>query len=120
MKELVNSARISVLHAGTPFTWKETRHKILKSLTDITLTARFLAISRMKQKSGVSAKLWVLQVLTRKALLEDSRLSTPVTLPEALYLELTLGQMMPAENTVFDIPAIGDDLTIVDLRGRHN
>ncbi len=57
---------------------------------------------------------WVSQVLTRKALLEDSRLSTPVTLPEALYLELTLGQMTPAETTVFDIPAIGDDLAALD------
>jgi hypothetical protein len=27
-----------------------------------------------------------------------------------LYLELTLGQMSPAETTVFNIPAIGDDL----------
>jgi hypothetical protein len=61
----------------------------------------------MKRKNGVSAKLWVSQVLTRRALLEDSRLSTPVTLPETLYLELTLGQMTPAETTVFDIPHRG-------------
>lgn len=117
-KELVNSARIAALHANTPFTWRETRHEILKSLTDITLTARFLALSRIKRKNGVSAKLWVSQVLTRKALLEDSRLPTPIKLPEALYLELTLGQMTPAETTVFDIPAIGDDLAILDRRGR--
>jgi hypothetical protein len=34
-----------------------------------------------------------------------------------LYLELTLGQMSPAETTVFDIPAIGDDLTEKTHRG---
>ncbi len=47
----------------------------------------------------------------RRALLEDPQLPTPITLPETLYLELTLGQMSPAETTVFNIPAIDDDLS---------
>jgi hypothetical protein len=108
-KELVISARISAVQAGNPFAWRQCREEILKSLTDVTLTARFLALSRPRRKQGSSAKLWVSQVLTRRALLEDPQLPTPITLPETLYLELTLGQMSPAETTVFDIPAIGDD-----------
>jgi hypothetical protein len=92
-KELVNSARISAVQAGNPFAWRQCREEILKSLTDVTLTARFLALSRLRRKQGSSAKLWVSQVLTRRALLEDPQLPTPITLPETLYLELTLGQM---------------------------
>ncbi len=102
-KELVNSARVSAVQTGQPFTWKHCRAEILKSSTDVTLTARFLALSRLRRKSGSSAKLWVSQVLTRRALLEDPQLPSPILLPEILYLELTLGQMSPAETTVFHI-----------------
>ena len=116
-KELVNSARISAVQAGHPFAWKHCREEILKSLTDVTLTARFLALARLRRKQGSSAKLWVSQVMTRRALLEDPQLPAPITLPETLYLELTLGQMSPAETTVFDIPAIGDDLSARDGYG---
>ena len=116
-KELVNSARISAVQAGRPFAWKQCREEILKSLTDVTLTARFLALARLRRKQGSSAKLWVSQVMTRRALLEDPQLPTPIALPETLYLELTLGQMSPAETTVFDIPAIGDDLSARDAYG---
>jgi hypothetical protein len=114
---LVNSARISAVQAGNPFAWRQCREEILKSLTDVTLTARFLALSPLRRKQGSSAKLWVSQVLTRRALLEDPQLPTPITLPETLYLELTLGQMSPAETTIFDIPAIGDDLSGKDGYG---
>jgi hypothetical protein len=114
---LVNSARISALQLGNGFTWTNTRAEILRSLTDVTLSARFLALAKLKRKSGAPAKLWVSQVLTRKALLEDPRLPTPITLPESLYLELAVGQMSPAETTVFDIPSIGDDLNAMDNRG---
>jgi hypothetical protein len=117
IKESVNSARISAVQAGRSFAWRHCREEILKSLTDITLTARFLALSRLRRKQGSSAKLWVFQVLTRHALLEDHQLPTPITLLETLYLELTLGQMSPAETTVFDIPAIGDDLSAKDGYG---
>jgi hypothetical protein len=86
-KELVNSARVSAIQAGLPFAWKQCREEILKSLTDVTLTARFLALSHLRRKQGSSAKLWVSQVLTRRALLEDPQLPTPITLPETLYLE---------------------------------
>ncbi len=55
--------------------------------------------------------------MTRRALLEDPQLPTPIALPETLYLELKLGQMSPAETTVFDIPAIGDDLSAKDAYG---
>ena len=40
-KELVNSARISAIQQGKRFTWVQTRLEILKSLTDVTLTARW-------------------------------------------------------------------------------
>ena len=116
-KELVNSARISAVQIGQPFTWKHCRAEILKSATDVTVTARFLALARLRRKSGSSAKLWVSQVLTRRALLEDPLLPSQIILPEILYLELTLGQMSPAETTVFDIPAIGDDLMEKTQRG---
>ncbi len=49
--------------------------------------------------------------MTRRAFLEDPKLPMPVTLPEALYLELTVGQMSPQETTIFECSCIGDDLT---------
>ncbi len=55
-KELVKSARISAIQQGRRFTWSHTRLEILKSLTDVTLTARFLALSRLKRKNGSTAK----------------------------------------------------------------
>ncbi len=63
-KELVNSARISALQQGKDFTWAHVCHEILKSLTDVTLTARFLALSRLKRKNGSTAKLCISQVMT--------------------------------------------------------
>jgi hypothetical protein len=92
-KELVNSARISANQQGKKFTWSHTRVEILKNLSDVTLMARFLALARLKRKNGSTAKVWISQVLTRRALLEDTRLPTPILLPETLYLELTVGQM---------------------------
>jgi hypothetical protein len=109
-KELVKSARISALHQGREFTWVDTRLEILKSLTDVTLTARFLALSRLKRQNGSTAKLWLSQVMTRRAMLEDPKLLAPVRLPETLYLEITVGQLSAQETTVFDCPCIGDDL----------
>jgi hypothetical protein len=43
-------------------------------------------------------------------LLEYTKLPTPVTIPETLYLELTVGQMSAQETTLFECPCIGDDL----------
>jgi hypothetical protein len=117
-KELVNGARISAMQRGKKFTWKHTRTEILKSLTDVTLTARFLALSRLKRKNGSTAKVWISQVLTRRALLEDPRLPAPVHLPESLYLELTVGQMSSQETTLFECPCIGDDLNAKDRSGK--
>jgi hypothetical protein len=65
-KELVNSARISATQQGKKFTWVHTRLEILKSITDVTLTARFLALSRPKRQNGSTAKLWLSQVMTRR------------------------------------------------------
>jgi hypothetical protein len=114
-KELVNSARISAIQQGKKFTWAQTRLEILKSLTDVTLTARFLALARL---NGSTAKVWISQVLTRRALLEDTKLPTPIILPETLYyLELTVGQMSPQETTLFENPCIGDDLNEWDRSG---
>jgi hypothetical protein len=80
--------------------------EILKSLTDVTLnTARFLALSRLKRKSGSTAKVWISQVLTRRALLEDIKLPLPILLPETLYLELTVGQMSHQETNLLNAPA---------------
>jgi hypothetical protein len=119
IKELVNSARISAVQSGKPFTWIHARAETLKSMTDVTLTARFLALSRLKRQQGATAKLWISQVLTRKALLEDPKLRAPIHLPECLYLEILVGQMSAQETTVFEnCPAIGDDLLQKDLTGR--
>ncbi len=114
----MNGARISAIQRGRKFTWKHTRAEILKSLTDITLTARFLALSRLKRKSGSTAKVWIYQVLTRRALLEDPKLPSPILLPETLYLELTVGQMSHQETTLFECPCIGDDLNARDRNGQ--
>jgi hypothetical protein len=45
IKELVNSARIFTVQSGKIFTWAHAWAETLKSMTDITLTARFLALS---------------------------------------------------------------------------
>ncbi len=119
IKELVNSARISAVQSGKPFTWLHARAETLKSMTDVTLTARFLALSRLKRAQGTTAKLWISQVLTRKALLEDPKLPAPIQLPECLYLEILVGQMSAQEMTVFDnCPSIGDDLLQKTLMGQ--
>ena len=118
IKELVNSARISAVQMGNDFTWTHAREETLRTLTDVTLTARFLAVARLRRQAGTTAKLWISQVYTRKALLEDSKLGSPIHLPEALYLEILVGQMSAQETTVFDgIPSIGDDLLSRDARG---
>ncbi len=114
----MNSARISAIQAGRKFTWVHARAEVLRSLTDITYTVRFLALARLKRQQGTAAKLWISQILTRKALLEDPRLPAPINLPEALYIELLVGQMSAQETTVFDCPSIGDDLSAKDARGR--
>ena len=57
--------------------------------------------------------------MTRRALLEDPRLPTPVMPPETLYLELTVGQMSAQETTLFEFPCIGDDLNERDRNGDH-
>ncbi len=85
IKELVNSARISAVQSGKPFTWTHARAETLKSMTDVTLTARFLALARLKRTQGTTAKLWISHILTRKALLEDPKLPAPIQLPECLY-----------------------------------
>jgi hypothetical protein len=119
IKELVNSARISAVQSGKPFTWTHARAETLKSMTDVTLTARFLALARLKHTQGTTAKLWISQILTRKALLEDPKLPAPIQLPECLYLEILVGQMSAQETTVFDhCPAIGDDLLQTTASGQ--
>jgi hypothetical protein len=116
-KELVNGARISAVQRGRKFTWKYTRAEILKSLTDIILTARFPALTCLKRKNRSTAKVWISQVLTRRALLEDPKLPSPILLPESLYLELTVGQMSHQETTLFECSCIGDDLNARDRSG---
>jgi hypothetical protein len=78
-KELVNSARISAVQVGQKFTWVHAKAETLRTLTDITLTARFLAVARLRRQPGTAAKLWISQIFTRKALLEDPKLGTPIT-----------------------------------------
>jgi hypothetical protein len=79
-------------------------------MTDITLTARFLALARLKCAQETTAKLWISQILTRKALLEDPKLPAFIQLPECLHLEILVKQMSAQGTTVFDhCPAIGDD-----------
>jgi hypothetical protein len=58
--------------------------------------------------------------MTRKALLEDTKLEHPVLLPESLYLEILVGQMSTQETTVFEnCPAIGDNLVTKDMREKY-
>ncbi len=116
-KEFVNGARISAVQQGKRFTWVQVRLEILKSLTDVILTARFLALARLKRKNGSTAKIWISQVLTHRSLLEDTKLPTPILLPETLYLELTVGQMSAQETTLLECPCIGDDLNARDRSG---
>jgi hypothetical protein len=100
------------------FTWIHAREETLRTFTDVTLIARFLAVARLRRQTGTTAKLWISQVYTRKALLEYSKFGSPIHLPEALYLEILVGQMSAQETTVFDgIPSIGDDLLSRDARG---
>jgi hypothetical protein len=119
-KELVNSARISAIQVGQQFTWIHAEAETLRTLTDVTLTARFLAVARLRRQVGTSAKLWISQILTRKALLEDPKLGSPIALPESLYLEILVGQMSAQETTVFeDCPLIGDDLQEKDWTAKN-
>jgi hypothetical protein len=114
----VNSARILAIQAGNKFTWKHAKAEVLRSLTDVMLTAHFLALARLRRQQGTTAKLWISQVMTRKALLEDTKLDNPIALPESLYLEILVGQMSAQETTVFEnCPAIGDNLSAVNSRG---
>ena len=87
----MNSARISAIQLGNAFTWINAREETLRTLTDVTLTARFLAVARLRRQNGTAAKLWISQIYTRKALLEDPKLGSPIHLPEALYLEILVG-----------------------------
>jgi hypothetical protein len=90
------------------------------TLTDVTLTARFLAVARLRRQTGTATKLWISQILTRKALLEDPKLGTPIALPESLYLEILVGQMSAQEATVFEnCPSIGDNLQEKDWTGKN-
>ena len=57
IKELVNSARISAVQAGKKFTWTHARAEVLRSLTDMTYTVRFLALARLNRQTGTAAKL---------------------------------------------------------------
>ncbi len=99
---------ISAVQMGNEFTWFHAREEILRTLTDVTLMARFLAVARLRRQTGTPAKLWISQVYTRKGLLEDPKLGSPIHQPEALYLEILVGQMSAQETTVFDgIPSIG-------------
>ncbi len=109
---MVSSARISAVQLGKKFTWVHAKAETLRTLTDVTLTARFLAVARLRRQRGTAAKLWVSQVYTRKAFLDDPKLGTPVLLPEALYLETLVGQISAQETTVFDNGlAIGELMT---------
>jgi hypothetical protein len=51
IKELVNSARISAVQAGGKFTWIHARAEVLRSLTDIAYSVRFLALARLKRQA---------------------------------------------------------------------
>ncbi len=62
--------------------------------------------------------MWISQILTRRALLEDPKLPSPILLPETLYLELTVGQISHQEVTLFECPCIGDDLNAKDRSGQ--
>jgi hypothetical protein len=99
------------------FNWTCVRREILNNLTDITHTARLLSLTQL-ERGQISAKLWVSQVTSKRALLEDKDLRQPILLPEIVYLELILGRISPQEANTFEIPTLGDDLSAVDRRGK--
>jgi hypothetical protein len=105
---------------GQKFTWVNVKAETSRTLTDVTLTARFLAVARLRRQTATAAKLWISQILTRKALLEDPKLGTPISLPESLYLDILVGQMSAQEATVFEnCPSIGDNLLEKDWTGKN-
>jgi hypothetical protein len=117
MKELINSARLTHINAGMDFNWTCVRREILNNLTDITHTARLLSLTQL-ERGQVSARLWVSQVTSKRALLEDKDLRHPILLPEIVYLELVLGRISPQEANTFEIPTLGDDLSATNSRGK--
>ena len=102
MKELINSARLTHINAGMDFNWTCVRREILNNLTDITHTARLLSLTQL-ERGQISAKLWVSQVTSKRALLEDKDLRHPILLPEIVYLELVLGRISPQRKLYDDI-----------------
>ncbi len=119
IKELVNSARLTAQNEERRFTWVQVKHEILNSLVDVTHIARLLSLTQLERGQS-SARLWISQLTSKRALLEDKELKSPILLPpEIIYLELALGRFSPLEGNTFAIPTLGDDLFGLDRRGRH-
>jgi hypothetical protein len=109
IKELVNSARLTAMNEDKRFTWTHVKREILNSLVDVTHTARLLTLTQMERGQS-SARLWISQLTSKRALLEDKELKSPILLPEIIYLELALGRFSSLECNTFSIPTLGDDL----------
>ena len=116
IKELVNSARLTAMNEDKRFTWTQVKREILNCLVDVTHTARLLTLTQLERGQS-SARLWISQLTSKRALLEDKDLASPILLPEIIYLELALGRLSPQECNTFSIPTLGDDLMEKDGRG---
>jgi hypothetical protein len=118
IKELVNSARLTAQNGARRFTWAHVKREILNSLVDVTHTARLLSLTQLERGQS-SARLWISQLTSKRALLEDKELTSPILLPEIIYLELALGRFSSVECNTFAIPTLGDDLSEKDRKGRN-
>jgi hypothetical protein len=70
IKELVNSARLTAMNEDMRFTWTHVKREILNSLVDVTHTARLLTLTQLERGQS-SARLWISQFTSKRALLED-------------------------------------------------
>ena len=65
-------------------------------------------------------RLWISQITSKRASLEDKDLQCPIILPEIIHFELALGQLSPQECNTFAVTTLGDKLHVKNKRGRQH
>ena len=115
VREFVNGNRLAALRDDQPYLWHRTSTDIMSELTDLTAATRLARFVMTTRPPKQSAKLWINHQLATRALLEcpttDPHHPTePITLPEWIYLEFTLGQLTDEELRAFKLPGLGENL----------
>jgi len=87
----------------------------MPELADLTAATRLACFVMTSRPPKQPAKLWINHQLATRALLEcpttDPHHPTePITLPEWIYLEFTLGQLTDEELRAFKLPGLGENL----------